>query len=320
MNNVVYPSGIKEGFTYRTINGSFLRDNAHGGKQTKNRARKPFPKDLGVMSSVHSTPGNKKRKRTNKFFLMLIILLSLLLAGEVCFHLFIAPNLLIQKIQIVTDDAIGLSNSDILKLAGVGKKEYYFSLEPEIIQKRLQEYPMVKEAEVAKVFPDKLIITITGRESLGVILVNVENVVVPAAFDDEGVVFQIGTSVTEAALPVISGVKTPSIQLGMKLPGELKAVLKDLKTLKSSYPELFSLISEIKFVKKKDSRYEVLIYLQQYPTRVRIGERLDAELLKYIVMVLDVFQHEELGVADELDFRTGEVVFKTYEAGYNVDG
>ena len=180
MNNVAY--------TYRTINGSFFRDNAYSGKQAKSRTRKPLLKDLGVMNSVHSTAENKEKKGVNRFFLILTILLSLLLAGEVCFHLFIAPNLLIQKIQILTDDAIGLSNSDILKLAGVGKKEYYFSLEPDIVQKRLQGYPMIKEAGVTKVFPDKLIITIIGREPLGVVLVNVENVVVPAAFDDEGVV------------------------------------------------------------------------------------------------------------------------------------
>jgi len=270
----------------------------------------PYRKIKNQRKKVPSSAAGKKEKSQNRIFFYIIIFLSILLAGELCFHIFIAPNLVIKKIHIFADLSISLTNDEILSLAGVEKNDYYFNLEPEEIRRKLEAFPLIKEASVERVFPDTLKITITGREALGLTLVSTGETTVPIVFDDEGIVFQIGSSVKDYKLPVISGIKVPSIQLGMKLPGELKGMLGDLMKLKRESPKIFGLISEMKFEKKRDGRYEAVLYPENFKTKVRLGEHIDENLLTYMFIVLDAFERQDSISANEIDFRTGEVILR----------
>lgn len=58
----------------------------------------------------------------------------------------------------------------------------------------------------------------------------------------------------------------------------------------------------------------MLLFPAHRKVRVRIGTSIDEQLLTYIMMVLDVVSQQNMvDKLDEIDFRTGEVVYKIRE-------
>jgi cell division protein FtsQ len=294
---------------YRTDNYSGLKDNARYIRiDSRSKNKGPGRKSGGVVP-----PKPKQHSGLRRLFRWIVLGLSLVLIGELCFHFLIAPRLVVEEVLIVADRPLPLTDEDILRLAGVAQKDYYFSLDTEKMEQNLASYPLIKKAEAERIFPNKVKIVLVGREPLGMTLAKPGDKTVPLVFDEEGVVFQIGNSVAEYDLPVLSGISIPSVTLGMELPAELQPLLKDLYTLRSSAPQLFRIISELKVERKKDSRVEILFYPRQYDTKIRIGDRIDETMVKYILVVLDVLARERGAEIQELDFRTGEVVIRMNE-------
>ena len=245
---------------------------------------------------------------------MIIGLLSLVLALELLFHFVLAPRLVISHIQITADKGFALTDDQIVQVAGIGSGAYYFSVDPGVVKARLEAYPLIKSATVKKIFPSSVAITLSERLPFAVSLVDSPSGSIPIAFDEEGVVIQVGNSVASYDMPVVSGVAIPQIQLGMRLPPELVAFLGQLSRIKSSDAKLFSLISEFKFVKTAGSDFDVVLYPSAYKIKVRIGPTIDERQLKYIMMMLDVVSKQGMtDKLDELDFRTGQVVYKLKE-------
>ncbi len=264
---------------------------------------------------VEAAPRNKREgRKLERVFIVVILFLVLVLAGELVFHFLISPKLMIRKIVITTGPNLALADREVLRLAEIDKDLFYFNVDPEEISELLGSYPLIQKAEVGKKFPDSLYIDITGREPLGVSIVDTGDGAVPIVFDQEGVVFQIGTSVVDMNNLVISGIVFRNIRLGMKLPEEVLGLLRDLYTLKTESPRLFSLLSEVKIVKRSSSQYEAVLYFSGYHMPVRTGMSIDETELKYILMVLDVVTIEDLEKrVRELDLRSGEVVYKVKE-------
>lgn len=243
---------------------------------------------------------------------IIICLLVLFFIAELIFHFIISPRLIIKNIIVKSD--ISLSEEEVMSIAGIGGKEYYFGLNPEEIQKKLEAYPLVKKAIVEKVFPDTLKLTLYGREALVIALAQIEGRSVPLVIDAEGVVFQIGLSISELDLPVISGLQFDDLKAGMELPGMLNPFFGEMKVLRDSYPNLFRLISEIRIIPKTGSSYELLLCPLTYSVKVRFGSGLSGGIFKNAVMILDLI--EKQGFSDkveEIDFRTGEVVYRIKE-------
>ena len=254
--------------------------------------------------------GSKRRN----IFIYLLVFIILLVSVEIVFQLLIAPELLITKIQVYCSKDFQLSNSDIIKLAEIREKEYFFSINTPVIERKLLKNPLIKDIRVEKLFPGTLKIYITERSPLAMTLVSMGNRSVPVMIDNEGVVFEIGKSVSDFTMPVISGIRFVDLKLGVKLPSELCEYFSDLKQLQDTSPLLFNQISELKFVKKQDSEYEVLIYPLNGKIRVRTGTEISEGLLKQIFVVLDVIEKKGIkSEMDELDFRSGQVVYKVRE-------
>jgi cell division protein FtsQ len=268
------------------------------------------------MSEVFVLPGQsggetKRKLAWGKIIWPIILLLLVLAVIEILFALFIAPNLTIRHIEVKSD--FGISRQRILSIAGLDGNEYYFSIDVGEIEQRLAAYPAVKSASVTKVFPDTLRITLQRRVPLAVAFAQADRRLVPAAFDEEGVIFQLDASITDWRMPVISGL-TFKPRLGLKLPAKLMPFLRDLKALRESAPELFGLISEVKVISTGERGYELLLYPIGHDTRVNLGQRFEESLIKYSFMVLDVLKTQgAINGVRELDFRTGEVVYKIEE-------
>ncbi len=256
----------------------------------------------------HGRAKSKKKTLLNGILWTFVVILIILALLELGFILFISPNLVIRHIRVDCDFAI--SESEVMSIAGLGPKEYYFRINTKTIQQRLAAYPIVREARVVKVFPDTLNIVLRQRRPLALAFGTLEHRNIPVALDEEGVIFQIGESVTDWNLPVISGLIFKPL-IGLRLPRKLLPFLKALSELRQDEPQLFNIISEIKAIAVNEIEYELIFYPIGYNVRVNLGDRFDESLLKYTFMVLDVLKKQEASSdVKELDFRTGEVVYK----------
>ncbi|MDR1894740.1 MAG: FtsQ-type POTRA domain-containing protein [Spirochaetales bacterium] len=256
------------------------------------------------------------RQRLNRFFKILICLFLAVIFCELCYHFVLAPRLVIRTIRIKAEEGITLSDQEILRLSGLTGTLSYLGVDISSAQNNLLRHPGVAQARIIKHFPDTLEILLHCRRPLGVALEGRQEGLIPLVFDDEGVVFKASWEDLGdySNLPVISGVRFPDPRAGVKLPGDLIFFLKDLSQLKSGSPVLFDLISELKFIRKEGADFEVLVFLNNFRTRARIGSRISENLMKNMLMALDMAERENMSpLLEELDFRSSKIVFKMKE-------
>lgn len=248
-----------------------------------------------------------------RLFSVIIAVLVFLLLAEIVYHVFIAPYLVVNQVTIQAESDFPYTNEELLSLSGVKGDAYFFDVKPKLISARLEQVPIIKSVEVSKEFPHGLTISVTERNPLAALTVVDADGMVPAYVDSEGVIFR-SKGVEFLDLPIISGIDVPSYKDGMQLPQVLTGFLQDLNRLQIDNPVLYRLISEVKFVKKNAADYEVVLFPSQYQVKVRIGPALTEELMKYIVLVLDVVAGKGMESSiDEIDFRTDEVVYRVGE-------
>jgi cell division protein FtsQ len=249
----------------------------------------------------------------NKLLLIAVAVLGLFLIGELVFHFFIAPRLMVRNFVIRSD--LPLSKEEILSIAGAEENAFYYSIDAEQVRRALEDVPMVRQAVVEKVFPDALHITLYGRSPLSMLFFTTpDGASIPVAVDDQGVIFEIGTTLSEWDLPVITGIQFKRLEVGMQLPDMLHPLLLDLQRLRQEDPEIYRLISELRLIPKSTGAPEVLLYPIQYPIRLRLAGRLDAVVLRNAAVIMDLLAEQQLlkGI-EELDMRTGAVVYRMEE-------
>jgi cell division protein FtsQ len=249
----------------------------------------------------------------NRALVILVIALCLFLVGELVFHFIIAPRMTVRSITIKSDSS--LSKEEILAIAGIEESVYYYNLDTVQIREDLEGLAQVREAVVEKVFPDALNITLYGRVPLAMFFfITPEGASIPLVIDDQGVVFEIGSGVSEWDLPVITGVKFQRLKVGMKLPDAVRPILQDLSALQNQEPDLFRLISEFRLISKSTGVLDILLYPVQYPVRLRLSAGLDPAVMRNALIILDLLAGQEaLLRVRELDMRTGEVVYRIEE-------
>jgi cell division protein FtsQ len=269
-------------------------------------------------SYVSREPRPERDRLTHRVLVVAVALLSVILAGELVYHLVLAPRLVIERIEIEGD--VPMSTQEILSLAGVAEGTPYFSVDSEVVAARIESHPVVREAHVTTVFPNELMISASRRVPLAAALAETGDGSVPLVFDEEGVVFQLGLRESETELPVVSGLRFETVDLGLKLPQFLVDFLTQLRAIKMNRPELYRLFSEYRVVRKNEYAFEVVLYPMHYRLPVRIGTSIDADMIQYVMMMLDVLQKEgRISSLAELDFRSGEGVLRPRAANEATD-
>jgi cell division protein FtsQ len=255
----------------------------------------------------------KREMLFNRVLMVLVICLILFLVGELAFHFIIAPRLTVRNIVIRSD--LPLSKEEILSITGTEENAFYYKIDPVRIRETLEELPMVRKATVEKTFPDALHITLYGRIPLSILFFTTpQGSSIPMVIDDQGVVFEIGSSLSEWDLPVITGIEFKKLEVGSRLPERVQPILQDLHRLRQEDPGLFRLISELRLIPKAAGNLEILLYPIQFPVRLRLAGTLDPAVLRNAVVVLDLLAGEDLLMrVRELDMRTGEVVYQMEE-------
>jgi cell division protein FtsQ len=255
--------------------------------------------------------------RLEKLLKRAAIVLSVALAVELVWFLGVTPCLPFARVEVKAID--GLSQETILRTAGIGEKASFITVNATAAEHALEALPLVESARVVKRFPDRLSIEITKRTAVAIALAVVDGRTVPIAFDRFGVVFNVGTGNAASALiaeskgPVISGMVFERPSPGVRLPSFLDGFLSDLERLRRESPALLDALSEIRVQKRAYDGYELLLYPSKYPVRVRIGAELNEEVLRYMMLVLDVLASKGIE-ADEIDFRTGTAAYRAKEA------
>ncbi|MBI9097012.1 MAG: FtsQ-type POTRA domain-containing protein [Spirochaetaceae bacterium] len=247
-----------------------------------------------------------------KVLIKVIFIFSFILAGQLVFKVFIVPNIILKKIKVESE--VSLTDGEIRTIAGIESGQYYYNIFPEEIKARLEKYPEVRKASVEKIFPDKLQLYLYAREAIAVSVLKINEKSVPVAIDSEGIIFNSGKDLKNWDLPVITGVRFQSLELGAQLPEALRPLLEDLKKLRENDLALFNLLSEIRVERRGERGYDLVLFLSSYPVQARIGNKLDGHVLTNIIMVFDVLKQQKLtDRIGEVDFRTKEIIYRLRE-------
>jgi hypothetical protein len=230
-------------------------------------------------------------------------------------YLLVIPAMAITHFEVL--GASTLDAGELRSWTGLPERPYWFSLDTAAVQGSLLEHPRVADATVARVFPNRLRVSVVERSPVAVVYARGASGRTEAhCVDGSGVVFAAASAYEGSFdLPVLSGLEIHGLRYGLKLDGAFLAIMSSLAGLQRSEPALLAAISELRVVTREGSPAELLIYPARYKVPVRVRPALDAGLLKSILLVLDVVEGEGLApTIRELDMRTDTYVYRTKEA------
>lgn len=184
------------------------------------------------------------------------------------------------------------------------------------MESRILANPKVASARIGRTFPDKLVVDLVERKAVACVLVTEDTGMRSIAIDEEGVAFAYMDSIASPGrLPILSGIRFERFAPGQRLPEYLRPLLRDIAELSQESPSLLEAFSEIKIEKISDSEAELLLFPSGKTAPVRMPARLTRAGLGSALLVLDILAGREgAEKIEEIDFRTGTIVYRTKEA------
>jgi len=240
----------------------------------------------------------------------LLIIAGIIFTAELVWLFGISPFIPFSTIEVNAFSE--LTRADILKAVAIDDTSSFMSTNVKDAQEKLSALILVESARVTKRFPDKLTISLTPRKAAAVTLASVNGKQTPLFIDKQGVFFKLGDTLSgeAAVLPLISGLDNP--QIYMQLPASLVPLTEKISAIAAGSPELLSAISEIRIEQKSWEGYELVLYPVHSSIRVRIENNLTEEILRYMLLMLNVFESGS-HKPQEIDFRSGIGSYKIKE-------
>jgi len=273
-----------------------------------------FQEELSDEENIEQVSYINKPK-IEKALRWIIIIALIILVGELIMIFIVNPCLPLSRVEV-----IGMPELDkkmILEKAGITSRSSYITVNPRIVEKRLQSLVVIDTVKVTKRFPDTVRITLEGRKAIAMSFGTIDGKVYPVFYDRQGLVFMIGNGNQNVAIPrsipIISGILVEQPFLGMRLPAIFNNLLRDLEKIRNSAPELLEAISEIQVNRNVFDRYDLTLYPVHNKVRIRIGNELTENMLRYVLLVVDVCVSRGVKV-EEIDFRTGTASYTIKEA------
>jgi len=232
----------------------------------------------------------------------LLIIAGFILAAQLIWLFGISPFIPFSNVEV--HGFTPLNRAEVLHLAGLDETSSFVSTNARAVQEKISSHILVESAVVMKRFPDRLSIYLNPRVASAVAITSIDAAQVPLLIDRKGVFFNTGYMDSQEILnlPVISGIEEP--KLGMRLPPELVSFMENLNRMAVSSPELLSAISEIRIERKTWDGYELVLYPVHSSIRVRIENNLTEDTLRYMLLMLNVFNNNP-DKPQEIDFRSG---------------
>jgi len=266
--------------------------------------------NFSYAASAKTGTKTKPSIKIEKGLKRLLIIAGIIFAAELIWLFVISPFIPFSSIEVQT--FAELSRADVLKAAAIDETSSFMSTNVKDVKEKLSALILVEAAVVTKRFPDKLTISLIPRKAAAVTLASVNGRQSPLFIDRQGVFYKIGNSLSGEApgLPVLSGLDNP--QMYMQLPASLVSLTEKISAINSGSPELLSAISEIRIEQKSWEGYDLVLYPVHSPIRVRIENNLTEEILRYMLLMLNVFEHAS-NKPQEIDFRSGIGSYKIKE-------
>lgn len=166
----------------------------------KKKIRKnKFKKTLGK-NQVRGKSGFKSPPVLGVAVLAGICLLSLMSLGLIFVHDLLTQCEYFEATAVTTNEGHHLSRADILKQAGIGVGDNILSVNLKVVRARLMSHPWVSEAEIARVFPREISITIREHEPVAVLYLGRHFLI-----NAQGDIFKELEDTDEYLLPVVTG-------------------------------------------------------------------------------------------------------------------
>lgn len=246
---------------------------------------------------------------------MVVAIVSGMVAfGLLCF-LLILPLTQVRVLSLY--GGLTLTSEEVRAWSGMPEKAHYFTIDTGTIVTNLLAHPKIAMAEARVAFPNRLMITITERIPVAVVYARTASGRLEAhCVDASAVVFApAGEYPGTRDLPVISGLEIRGLRYGISLGGPFIALLSSLAEISAAEPALVRAISEIRMIAREGSLPEIVVYPAHYRLPVRMRPVLNLELLKSMMLVLDVVEGRGLSSSiSELDLRSDTFVYRTKEA------
>jgi cell division protein FtsQ len=244
-----------------------------------------------------------------------LVIIAAVILGAECIWLFVvSPCMPFSTVEV--NSFPGFDRDAVLELAGIDEGASWLTVDPAAAEKALAAYYPVESARVIKRFPDRLRIYLEPRRAVALSLASVSGRVLPVYFDREGVILKIGGGEgvpVPQNLPVISGLVFEQPVLGARLPAALGSLLLSLEQIAAAAPELMGAVSEIRINRKPFDGFDLILYPLHNPVKVRLENNLNEDTLRYVILMLDVFQSKDSS-PDEIDFRSGLASYTVKEA------
>ncbi len=227
--------------------------------------------------------------------------------------LILVPGTMVLR-RVVVSGATSLAPADVVAASGVVPGTRLFANDTALARRNLEAWAPIAAAEASYQPPDAIRLAIVERKAVAFALVEDGPTTVPIAIDAEGYAFAKARTVDAPELPLLSGIRFDGWKPGMRLPSYLLPTVASIAVLEESDPALLSLFSEFRVERTNWGEVELVLFPLHHAIPVRTGPRLDAPLLRSIVLVLDAL--DKGGVAPkvgELDFRSGTIVFRSKE-------
>jgi cell division protein FtsQ len=245
----------------------------------------------------------------------ILIVLAMVVGVELCWLLFISPCMPLQAVEVM-----GLPDLDrglILARAGITSHSSYMTVNTAESEAALEGLYQVESAKVIKHFPDRVMITLEPRKAVAFALVRIASKITPVFFDRYGMIFKIGNSHRDellfSSIPLISGLTLEEPVLGTRLPPAFTRFFTGLERIHAAAPDLLTAISEIEIHQKIYDGFDLVLYPNHEPVRIRATAELNEDMLRYMMLAIDVIISQGTQV-DEIDFRTGTASYTLKEA------
>ncbi len=246
-----------------------------------------------------------------------ITVVAVLMSFGVVFYVIaitvVVPRIRISRVIVQAD--FEMDRTSLLQLAGLDEGAHFFSVRPLEMARQIETHPAIRSAEVMKSFPNSVTLRLDRRRPLAASLVEGPAMTELVLIDETGTIFMSGKGAAGHDVPLISGITFRGRIVGSSLPETMKPLLQSLYNLRVSSPEIYNLISEVRIDAFRAGEYEILLYTEEFRIPVRMSGIIDRKTCTYALMVLDVLTQQGISrEVKELDFRSGEIVYRMKEA------
>ncbi len=240
---------------------------------------------------------------------IIVLILCVLLLLEGIVYTFVMPCLAPVKVEFS-----GLQNvsSQLLmdRISRVGGATW-IQFDSAKVVSALSGISGIDTVSVDKEFPDKVLIRVKERSCVAKTIISVNGSSIPVQIDENGVLFTTSTAdvVKDSNIPLVSGLPVENMQVGMRFPARYRPLMEQIAAIQQLPQKYFAAISEIQVVSKDYGSYELVLYPVQSQVRILADRTLDEDVLKRMVVVLDVVNSTRPDV-QEIDLRYGAISFR----------